>query len=151
MHVYRTLISRFYVGWNWMRKHWVESQRALSRIIHKNISLAWILILPSDFKPHASLHQCRACRDAFHGRAAQGKGGIVERMYIEGHHDTNLLDLQTFERFHRAFLTHGSLYVSRSDTKTEWYRRICALEEAELHTIEPNISKSSKIAHVRFV
>lgn len=66
--------------------------------------------------------------------AVQQNGAAVQ--YMERFLNRYLPDLRTFRYLHREMHSSGSFYVSMSDTGTEIYRRIYAMEENNImHSI----------------
>lgn len=58
--------------------------------------------------------------------------------------DRNLLDCLTLEHFPGKFSASRSLYALKSDTDTGRYRRILAMKEAVLRTVEDSPSTGWK-------
>lgn len=76
--------------------------------------------------------------------AAQGNGAAAQRMYMERFPGRHQPDRRTFERLHRELCASGAFYASRRDTGTGRYRRLPAVEEAVLRTVEDSPSTSSR-------
>lgn len=114
--------------WNSRARCWVQWLKA--RL--ESLLPAWISSNPE----FADMH--------FIYTTAEGNWAAAQSMlYIEWFLCRNSPDCGTLKRLHWKFCASGLFYASSNDTDTERYRRILAVEEAVLCTVDDSLLTSS--------